>query len=130
MTRVKGNGANIKDINYAETEALRQVFSIVHYLQRNGFETYALSHVANQVGVRETNQIQGLYTLTEQDVVEGRRFQDVVAQTNYEIDIHSPDGKRRPTSAKSAATISRIAAWCPKRWRICSSRAVPYPLRM
>lgn len=100
MTRVKGNGANIKDVNYAETEALRQVFSIVHYLQRNGFETYALSHVANQIGVRETHQIQGLYTLTEQDVVEGRRFPDVVAQTNYEIDIHSPDGKKTTDERK------------------------------
>jgi hypothetical protein len=100
MTRVKGNGAKIADVNYAETEALRQVFSIVHYLQRNGFETYALSHVPNQVGVRETNQIRGLYTLTEQDVVEGRRFQDVVAQTNYEIDIHSPDGKKTTDERK------------------------------
>lgn len=100
MTRVKGNGAKINDINYAETEALKQVFSIVHYLQRNGFETYALSHVANQIGVRETNQIQGLYTLTEQDVVEGRRFDDVVAQTNYEIDIHSPDGKKTTDERK------------------------------
>ncbi|WNR45470.1 FAD-dependent oxidoreductase [Paenibacillus roseipurpureus] len=94
MTRVKGNGTNIQDVNYAETEALKQVFSVVNYLQRNGFETYALSHVANQVGVRETNQIQGLYTLTEQDVVRGTRFADVVAQTNYEIDIHSPDGQK------------------------------------
>ncbi|MFK7693935.1 FAD-dependent oxidoreductase [Paenibacillus sp. HJGM_3] len=94
MTRVKGNGAKIEDVNYAEMESLRQVFSIVNYLQRNGFETYVLSHVANQIGVRETNQIRGLYTLTEQDVVGGRRFEDVVAQTNYEIDIHSPDGKK------------------------------------
>lgn len=94
MTRVKGNGAKIEDVNYAEMESLRQVFSIVNYLQRNGFETYVLSHVANQIGVRETNQIRGLYTLTEQDVVGGRRFDDVVAQTNYEIDIHSPDGKK------------------------------------
>jgi len=28
MTRVRGNGAKIKDINYAEKEALRQVFSV------------------------------------------------------------------------------------------------------
>jgi hypothetical protein len=94
MSRIKGNGARIADVNAAETEALRQVFSIVDYLQRTGFETYALSHVAGQVGVRETNQIHGLYTLTEEDVVGGRRFDDVVAQTNYEIDIHSPDGKK------------------------------------
>ncbi|SDE49360.1 FAD dependent oxidoreductase [Paenibacillus sp. UNCCL117] len=100
MTRVKGNGAKIDDVNYAETESLRQVFSVVNYLQRNGFETYVLSHVANQIGVRETNQIRGLYTLTEQDVVGGRRFEDVVAQTNYEIDIHSPDGKKTTDERK------------------------------
>jgi hypothetical protein len=100
MTRVKGNGAKIEDVNYAETEALKQVFSVANYLQRNGFETYALSHVANQVGVRETNQIQGLYTLTEQDVVRGTRFADVVAQTNYEIDIHSPDGQKTTDERK------------------------------
>jgi len=102
MSRVKGNGAKIEDVNYAETESLRQVFSIAYYLQQNGFETYTISHIAGQVGVRETNQIEGLYTLTEDDVVSGRRFDDVVAQTNYEIDIHSPDGKgttdERPVS--------------------------------
>ncbi|TXK78381.1 FAD-dependent oxidoreductase [Paenibacillus sp. N3.4] len=93
MTRVKGNGANVKDVSYAEKEALRQTFSVVDYLQRNGFGTYVLSHVPGQVGVRETNQIIGHYTLTEEDLLTGRRFEDVVAQTNYEIDIHSPDGK-------------------------------------
>ncbi|WNQ13154.1 FAD-dependent oxidoreductase [Paenibacillus aurantius] len=93
MTRVKGNGAKIDDINYAEKESLRQVFSVAHYLQRNGFETYALTHIPGQVGVRETNQIVGHYTLTEADLLAGRRFDDVVAQTNYEIDVHSPDGK-------------------------------------
>ncbi|WJH35291.1 FAD-dependent oxidoreductase [Paenibacillus sp. CC-CFT747] len=94
MTRVRGNGAKLEDINHAEKEALRQVFSVAHYLQRNGFETYVLSHIPGQVGVRETNQIQGLYTLTEDDLTSGRRFEDVVAQTNYEIDIHSPDGAK------------------------------------
>ncbi|UKS24372.1 FAD-dependent oxidoreductase [Paenibacillus sp. HWE-109] len=94
MSRVKGNGAKIEDINYAEKECLKQAFSIAHYLQRNGFENYAISHVASQTGVRETNQLVGLYTLTEDDLTAGRRFTDVVAQTNYEIDIHSPDGSK------------------------------------
>jgi hypothetical protein len=92
MTRVKGNGARIEDINYAEKEALRQVFSVVNYLQRTSHPNHILSHVAGQVGVRETNQIIGRYTLTEEDLTSGRRFADVVAQTNYEIDIHSPTG--------------------------------------
>lgn len=93
MTRVRGNGANVKDVSYAEKESLRQAFSVADYLQRNGFENYTLSHIPGQVGVRETNQIVGHYTLTEDDILSSRRFDDVVAQTNYEIDIHNPDGK-------------------------------------
>lgn len=93
MTRVKGNGASLKEISRAEKEALRQVFSVADYLQRNGFENYILSHVPGQTGVRETHQILGEYVLAEEDVVSGRRFPDVVAQTNYEIDIHNPDGR-------------------------------------
>lgn len=94
MSRVKANGADMEQVNFAETEALKQVYSIAHYLQRTGFETYAISHIAPQTGVRETNQIVGRYTLTEDDVVNGARFPDAVAQTNYEIDIHSPDAQK------------------------------------
>lgn len=100
MSRVKANGAKIEDINYAETEALRQVFSIAYYLQKTGFENYALTHIAPQTGTRETNQIVGLYTLNEQDLTSGARFQDVVAQTNYEIDIHSPDAQKTTDERK------------------------------
>ncbi|MDI4645126.1 FAD-dependent oxidoreductase [Cohnella hashimotonis] len=114
MTRVKGNGAKISDVNRAEPEALRQVFGVVHYLQRNGFGTYILSHVAGQTGVRETNQIRGLYTLSEKDISDGRRFEDVVAQTNYEIDIHSPDGGKatdeRPVSGYDIPYRSMVSA--------------------
>lgn len=92
MTRVKGNGAKIEDINYAEKELLRQVFSVAYFLQRTSHPNHILSHIAGQAGVRETNQIEGRYTLTEDDLTSGRRFDDVVAQTNYEIDIHNPTG--------------------------------------
>jgi hypothetical protein len=94
MTRVKGNGASIEDSNYVEKEALKQVFSVANYLQRNGFENYVLSHIGAQTGARETNQVTGLYTLNENDLFYGSKFEDVVAQTNYEIDIHSPDGRK------------------------------------
>lgn len=94
MTRVKGNGAKIDEVNFVEKEALKQVFSVVNYLQRNGFENYILSHIASQTGTRETNQVEGIYTLSEEDLMNARKFNDVAAQTNYEIDIHSPDGNK------------------------------------
>ncbi|MBP3966676.1 FAD-dependent oxidoreductase [Paenibacillus lignilyticus] len=100
MSRVKANGAKIEEVNYAETEALKQVFSIAYYLQKTGYGNYSLSHIASQTGVRETNQIEALYRLTEQDLVTGARFPDVVAQTNYEIDIHSPDAAKTTDERK------------------------------
>ena len=93
MTRVRGNGARIEDISRCEREALAQVFGVVHFLQRNGFPTYVLSHVAAQTGVRETRQIVGRYTLSQEDMTTARRFPDVATQNNYEIDIHNPTGK-------------------------------------
>ncbi|SDW98529.1 FAD-dependent oxidoreductase [Paenibacillus sp. CF384] len=100
MSRVKANGAKIDEVNYAEAEALKQVFSIAYYLQKTGYGNYTVSHIASQTGVRETNQIEALYRLTEQDLVTGARFSDVVAQTNYEIDIHSPDAAKTTDERK------------------------------
>lgn len=92
MTRLKGNGGKIDDINYFESEALKQVLSVTDYLQRNGYETYILSSVASYTGVRESNQIKGVYTLSDDDVLHAHKFDDVISQSNYEIDIHSPTG--------------------------------------
>ncbi|MCK9477925.1 MAG: FAD-dependent oxidoreductase [Firmicutes bacterium] len=94
MTRVKANGAKINDMNFAEKEALKQVISVANYLQRNGFENYILSSVAPITGIRETNRIKCLYTLCEDDLFNSKKFNDVVAQTNYGIDIHSPGGEK------------------------------------
>nr|WP_318383621.1 FAD-dependent oxidoreductase [uncultured Enterobacter sp.] len=94
MTRITGNGTDIQASSDAEKIALKQVFSVVHYLQRNGYENYILSHVAAQTGVRESRRIEGVYTLTEADLLQARTFTDVVAQTNYAIDIHSPSGEK------------------------------------
>ena len=92
MTRIKANATNTREVSVAEQELMKQVLSVADYLQRNGFENYILSHVAAQAGVRETNQIVGLYTLTEDDLFSARKFADAVAQSDYQIDIHSPDG--------------------------------------
>jgi len=92
MTRVRGHGSKVADVSIAEREALKQVFGVAHYLQKNGYENYVLSSIAPQTGVRETYQIKGVYTLTENDLTQVCHFDDVVAQTNYAIDIHNPSG--------------------------------------
>jgi hypothetical protein len=76
----------------AEEEGRQQIEEGIRF-----FRNYlpGLSHVelvqrARQIGVRESRQIVGLYTLTADDILACRQFDDCIAQCCYPIDIHEP----------------------------------------
>ncbi len=95
-TRIQGlDGTDVEDLTRAEEEGLRQVMMMARFLKESipGFEKAVISSVAPQIGIRETRRIEGLYTLTADDVIEGRKFADAIAKSGYPIDIHDPTGK-------------------------------------
>ncbi len=95
-TRVQGlDGTNVADLTEAEHLGRQQVLQVAEFMTKHlpGFEKASVSSVGAQIGIRETRRIQGLYTLTAQDVVQGRRFPDAIARSGYPIDIHDPTGK-------------------------------------
>lgn len=95
-TRVQGlDATDVEDLSLAEWEGRKQVVQMVDFLQSKvpGFERAVLSSVGVQIGIRESRRIDGLYSLTKEDVIEGRRFADVIARSGYPIDIHDPSGK-------------------------------------
>jgi hypothetical protein len=49
---------------------------------------------AAQIGVREGRRIHGRYTLTADDLLSGRRFDDAVCRVTFGMDVHSPDKAR------------------------------------
>jgi hypothetical protein len=57
-----------------------------------GFEHAYVAQSGPHTGVRETRRIVGDYRLTAEDVLEGRKFDDVVARGAYPMDIHNPKG--------------------------------------
>ncbi|WP_282936092.1 FAD-dependent oxidoreductase [Paenibacillus sp. RC67] len=94
-TRVQGlDGTDIEDLTKAEEEGRRQVMMMAQFLQNwvPGFAKASISSVGAQIGIRETRRINGLYSLTIDDVVSGKRFDDVIARSGYPIDIHDPKG--------------------------------------
>lgn len=96
-TRIVGyDGSDAWDLSRAEIEGREQMMAVVRFLQKYvpGFESSYLISSASQIGVRETRRIVGKYTLTEDDVISGRRFDDGVACGAYPIDIHDPTGER------------------------------------
>jgi len=76
----------------AEMEGRRQLEWVVAQLRAHvpGFEQAHIVDIATQIGIRETRRVVGEYVLQEEDVLEGVRFPDVIAQGTYPIDIHNP----------------------------------------
>lgn len=62
-----------------------------------GCENVELLELARQIGVRESRQITGLYTLDGDDIRACRQFPDAIAQCCYAIDIHGPAGSKETT---------------------------------
>lgn len=58
-----------------------------------GFADASVVNTGTQIGVRETRRIIGEYVLNGEDVLNGTRFDDVIARSGYPIDIHNPEGK-------------------------------------
>jgi FAD dependent oxidoreductase len=94
-TRVPGLGVDVFDLTRAEWRARSQMRQIVNFLQRRvpGFErAYAIQSGAT-AGVRESRRIEGRYTLTAEDVLSGRHFDDGIARGAYPIDVHASMGE-------------------------------------
>ncbi len=95
-TRILGRDATDgNDLSAAEVEARLHVPRIVDFLKRevDGFSGAYLTSVPAKIGVRESRRLVGKATLTDEDVLGGRRFPDAIARASYPIDIHDPSGK-------------------------------------
>ena len=98
MTRLSGDPTNTRDLTAAETKARRDVWQFLDFLCRNvpGCENAYVLATSPQVGVRESRQVAGRYTLSGDDVAHGRRFDDGIARGSWWIDIHCPMGHTYP----------------------------------
>ena len=91
---VKLDPTSVYDLSNAEMIARDQVREIYEFMKKNadGLENSFLMMTASEIGVRESRMIVGEYILTEQDCREFKKFEDSIAASNYEIDIHNPEG--------------------------------------
>ncbi|MCL5281735.1 MAG: FAD-dependent oxidoreductase [Planctomycetes bacterium] len=75
-----GDGLDVENLTKAEVESRLKLWEQVQKLRKEpGKESVYLSQIATGIGVRETRRIQGEYTVTEQDAINGTHFPDVVA---------------------------------------------------
>jgi len=91
MTRISDvNPLVPEDLTRAEMEGRRQAMEYARFLSDcvPGYGQATLDWLSTQVGVRESRRVIGEYTLTRQDVLEARKFEDGIALCGAPIEEH------------------------------------------
>ncbi len=88
------SGLDAFDLTAAEIEGRRQVYELFRLFKARSprFKDSYLLKMGVQVGVRETRRVMGAYSLTVDDIAEARKFDDGIARSNFNVDIHNPKG--------------------------------------
>lgn len=115
MSRINGeNPTDPLSLSRAETEGRRQVFELLDYLKKNvpGYEKARLLFSGPNVGIRSSRQMVGCYTLTAEDILSNRIFNDRIAAFGYPIDIHSADDAGTNSTFLAEGTYYTIPYRC------------------
>ena len=96
MTNVTDiDGTNSDDLTRATVACRRQLDGIIEYLRTYvpGYENCFLLSSASLIGIRETRHFKGKYTLTREDILAARVFDDyVVRGAHFNFDVHNMTG--------------------------------------
>jgi len=92
------DGTQVDDISRAAMELRRKMWANTEVLKEHvpGAEKISVITSASAMGVRESRRIVGKYTLTIDDVVSARQFDDQVYRYACFVDIHAPKGGEKP----------------------------------
>ena len=72
-------------------EGRRSILRLSKFCKKyfTGFKNAYISSIANTLGIRVSNRVKGKYIYTQDDLKEGKKFDNPVVISNYPIDIHS-----------------------------------------
>lgn len=85
------SGLDAKDVTKGTINARRELHTIIDALKSlNGpWKHIKLITTAEQIGIRESRRIHGLYTVTTGDLEQGRRHDDAICRVTFGVDVHS-----------------------------------------
>lgn len=81
-------------VSKAEMLARQQILEMEVFLKAHSpaFAESTVISVSQDIGIRESRKLRGVYILTQEDLKAHCRFPDSIAAGNYDIDIHNPAG--------------------------------------
>ena len=88
------NTTNGKEVSLAILNTRKQAMRLAKFMRKYvpGYENSYLLQTASQLGIRESRRIIGEYQLTQEDVGNGKDFEDSIARCGRAMNIHSFEG--------------------------------------
>ena len=85
---------NARDLTWATIEGRRQAHHLVEVFRQvvPGMEKCYMISSAPALGLRESRRIEGVVTLTAEDIMAQRQWDDTIGYGSFYIDIHNPAG--------------------------------------
>ena len=80
---------DIESLSFAERNSRKEIFEVMEEHRKiPGYEQLYLIITGAHIGVREGRRIYGEYRLTDDDIIEGRRFEDGICLVTFGVDVH------------------------------------------
>jgi hypothetical protein len=94
-TRIVGDATDMHDLTRAEVQGRRDSFALFEYFRAHvdGFAEGRLLQTSPQIGIRETRRLDGVATLSGDDIRAGAVVDDAVALGCWPIDVHPVEGE-------------------------------------
>ena len=92
IRQVDIDGTDADSLSAGVVNGRKENFKLLEIMKKHfpGFENAVIRQVAPVIGIRETNRIEGEYTLSVEDLVTGRDFEDGIALSAYGWDLPNP----------------------------------------
>lgn len=98
-----GKCDTVHDTEKIKLELWKVVYGIWNHIKNSGahpeMDTWTLEWVGVIPGKRESRRFKGMYTLTQQDIVEQTSFHDTVSYGGWAVDLHPAKGVYAPGRA-------------------------------
>jgi 2-polyprenyl-6-methoxyphenol hydroxylase-like FAD-dependent oxidoreductase len=93
----KCDPTDVRDLTNGEIEARRQIVIAWKFIKKYmpGFEKAYITRICPELRMRESRRIMGDYMLTSDDVVQARKFEDVIGKSSF------PKGGHHTASTKT-----------------------------
>lgn len=116
------DGLNPEHLTHIEVEGRRRFMRVLAFVRANlpGFRDAYILDAAPQIGVRQTRLLDGEYIVTKDDILEQRRFPDVVARGR---DYYTPYHSLLSKGIEGLLVAGRCYSATPEAQRI--SREIP-----